>query len=348
MNPTPALSLTHPADIEREILRQIAAASASRTKASLFNLVIFRRAFARDPSAETLGYLLGRRPARLVVIESGTDGPSEAFVSARCHPDPRNQELCFQEIRIQNGSDGVGGDPGFWSPLLIRDIPVFVWWLESTAGLPEVVERIAALTDRFIADSGFAEDAGEDPATVLRTLAGGVHSRGVPCADFAWHRIHSLRLGTARLFDPPEARAALEEIRKVRLRGWRRTEALLFFFWLASRLGWTPARLQGEGASMSDARGATVEVEHERPQADGQTCVLEIELAGGGSLGLKRESEAPGCILLEGPGERREHLSFDLPSPGESLLREVDAHAMEPVFAEVLDLVNAAGSPEGG
>jgi hypothetical protein len=197
------VSLTHPADIEREIQRQIAAASATRTKASLFNLLIFRRAFSLDPSAEALDYLLGRRPARLILVEGGVDSPSEAFVSARCHPDPASVELCFQEIRIQCGPDGVGRDRGFWSPLLIRDIPMFVWWLDRMESLPGQLPGLAPLADRLIVYSGFAEQQGESPQAVLGSLAAEVARTGVPCSDFSWRRLHSLRLNTARLFDPP-------------------------------------------------------------------------------------------------------------------------------------------------
>ena len=81
-------------------------------------------------------------------------------MSARCHPDPKNLELCFQEIRIQEGAGGSGRDPGFWSPLLIRDIPVFAWWLQPLERLQEAVGEIAPFTDRFLGDSTFSEGLG--------------------------------------------------------------------------------------------------------------------------------------------------------------------------------------------
>jgi hypothetical protein len=349
------VSLTHPEDIEREIQRQIAAASATRTKASLFNLVIFRRAFSRDPSAEALGYLLGRRPARLILIESGTDGPAEAFVSARCHPDPKNLELCFQEIRIQGGSDDVGRDPGFWSPLLIRDIPVYVWWLEELRGLDGALGRLAPFADRFLGDSTFAEERGEDPVTALQALAERVHAAGLPCADVSWHRTFALRLGTARLFDPPAAREALGRIRQIRLEGGRRVEGLLYFLWLASRLGWSPQRVGGAEATMLDGRGNEVRLRHERIAALEQGMRVQVELQDGQTLALECPGRAPaaqagegsGCGLLSGPGERREHVALRVPTPGEVLLREVDRHATDPIYADVLGLF-AAARPEGG
>ena len=344
------MSLTHPADIEREIQHQIAAASATRTKASLFNLVIFRRAFTLDPSAEALDYLLGRRPARLILVESGVDSPSEAFVSARCHPDPGSVELCFQEIRIQNGPDGVGGDPGFWSPLLIRDIPMFVWWLEATEALPERLAGLAPLTDRFTIHSGFAEQRGESPPAVLRRLAVEVAMAGIPCSDFSWQRIQPLRLNTARLFDPPASRDLLQEIRSVRLRGGTQAESLLYFLWLASRLGWTPRSGRGGSLGMTDATGAEVRVIHETPGPLESGVAVRIELTDGRRLELQcrgAEDRHSGCGQLSGPNDRKEFVSFVVPTVGEILLREVDSHAPDRVFREVLELFAASTSAGG-
>ena len=301
VNPTTAKRLTDPREIEREIQRQIAASSASRTKASLFNLVIFRRLFATDPSAEALGYLLGRRPARLILIESGSTNPSEAFVSARCHPDPKNVELCFQEVRIQDGPDAVGRAPGFWSPLLIRDIPVFVWWLEAIDLLPALLPGIVPFADRFLADSGFAEEQGTDAGEALRGLADGARAHALPLSDFSWHRLHPLRLAAARLFEPPAARDLLQRIRAVHLQGGRRAEALLLFHWLAARLGWTPAPAAGAAAGapavprtrrleMHDASGTAVRLVHEQPRRLEAGFALQFELVGGRTLGL----ECPG------------------------------------------------------
>jgi len=344
------VSLTHPADIEREIQRQIVAASASRTKASLFNLVIFRRAFSLDPSAEALDYLLGRRPARLILIESGVDSPSEAFVSARCHPDPGSLELCFQEIRIQDGPDGVGRDPGFWSPLLIRDIPMFVWWLEGMEPLAELLPGLAPLTDRFTAHSGFAEERGESPFEVLRRLAVEVSAAKVPCSDFSWQRIQPLRLNTARLFDPPGSRELVNRIRSVRLRGGARVESLLYFLWLASRLGWTP-RLERQGAvRMLDGSGAGVQVTHEAPGPLEAGVAVRIGVADGRRLEFQcrgAEERQSGCGQLSGPDGRKEYVSFVIPTVGEILLREVDSHTPDRVFQEVLELF-AANMPTGG
>jgi hypothetical protein len=347
------VSLTHPAEIEREIQRQIAAASASRTKASLFNLVIFRRAFSLDPSAEALDYLLGRRPARLILVESGVDSPSEAFVSARCHPEPTSLELCFQEIRIQDGPDGVGRDPGFWSPLLIRDIPVILWWLEGMDRLPELLPGLAPVTDRLTGYGTFAEGRGEDPFGVLGRLAVEVSEAGIPCSDFSWRRIQPLRLNTARLFDPPGSRELLGEIRSVRLRGGARVEFLLYLFGIAARLGWAPRlRRRGtragageEALGMTDASGSEVQVTHESPGPLEAGVGVRIEVADGRGLEFEcrgGERSRPGCGQLSGPDGRKEFVSFSIPTAGEILLREVDSHAPDPIFRDVLALFAAA------
>lgn len=337
------MSLTRPVEIERELQRQIAAASASRSKASLFNLVIFRRCFRPDPSAEALAYLLGKRPARILLVESGYNGSSEAGVSARCHPDPKNAELCFQEILIQVGDDGIGREPGFWSPLLIRDIPVFLWWLEPLQPFPELLEQAESFADRFLIHTGLG--SADDPLTLYRRLASHQAAAGVPVSDFAWHRTLPLRVGAARLFAPAAVREALSRIEAVRLRGGAPAEGLLLFLWLASRLNWRllgwnhlqskkPAELDVLTATFRDSTGQEVSLEHQSPGALEGGFSVQFVLHGSPSLELSCSGE--GCATLPGKDGELQRLRLAIPSPGEILLREVDSPRTDPLFPAAL------------
>ena len=90
---------------------------SSGTRTNIFTLIVFRSKGAPEPGnpdhVETaLQYLLGKRPARIITIRRARSPRTEAWVSGRCFPDRRNKGVCFEEVRIESGDDGVGADPG--------------------------------------------------------------------------------------------------------------------------------------------------------------------------------------------------------------------------------------------
>ena len=248
-----------PRSIEREIARIRERESnpySSGVKTNLFTLVIFRKPGKRekdDPLAAALQYMLGRRPARIITIDRVDAPETGVVVSGRCFPDRRNRGVCFEEVQIESGEDGLGEDPGAWAPLLIRDLPVYAWWPDSLAdsdfSWQKPILEAASLIDKLIVDSANTQDSGA-PASVtmggllsLREKAGGSFF----ISDFAWRRGRVLRELTARAFDQPEMRLLLSAIRSVALDGGTRADSLLFSCWLSTRLGWAP--LGGDDAA---------------------------------------------------------------------------------------------------
>ena len=136
----------------------------------------------------------------------------ESRSSGRCFPDRRNRGVCFEEVRIESGADGLGKDPGAWAPLLIRDLPVFAWWPDSLNGSDDSWQApildASSLIDKLIVDSGSAPDHERAVFATARSLlalkekAGGAFFT----SDFAWRRSRVLRELTARAFDQPETR----------------------------------------------------------------------------------------------------------------------------------------------
>ena len=260
-----------PREIEREIGRIRERESnpySSGVKTNLFNLVIFagQGEAGAQAAAPALQYLLGKRAARIITIDrEGASQSTGAVVSGRCFPDARSRGVCFEEIRIF--ADAPGMDIGAWAPLLIRDIPVYAWRLgrptrESLAPVLEAAEFI----DKLIVDSSAGRSRASAREAIRALGAFRIAARrSVVVADFAWRRIHALRVQAARAFDPPETRARLGEIREVSVAGLPPAEGTLFFLWLASRLGWAPgqgptmreAATEVKGASGAAAKGAS-------------------------------------------------------------------------------------------
>ena len=210
------------------------------------------------------------------------DGAAGATVSGRCSPGTLDRGVCLEEIDVAAGGDPLGVGAGAWTPLLARDIPTFLWiagaW--TPANLPP---DAAAHADKLIVDGSLADDA---PAALaaLHRLREATRGR-LAVADLAWSRTLPLRVQAARAFDPPEARDALDGLAAVRLAGGTRSEALLFFLWLASRLGWRPSAGR-DGPSFADPAGRTVSLVHENPAPLAGGARLSFAVRGAGRRGL--------------------------------------------------------------
>ena len=117
-------TMLDPRAIEAEIARIREKESnpySSGTKTNIFTLVVFRSGKAWVPGTPdhvdaALQFLLGKRPARIITIRSSGEPRTDAWVSGRCFPDKRNRGVCFEEVYIECGNDGVGADPGRGRP----------------------------------------------------------------------------------------------------------------------------------------------------------------------------------------------------------------------------------------
>jgi hypothetical protein len=289
------------------------------TKTNLFTLLVFRRGGAAgtalaDPVERALSFLLGKRPARIITVTPARAPRTEAYVSGRCFPDKRNRGVCFEEVRIETGDDGLGADPGTWSPLLIRDLPVFAW-LPDGPGIADIpwaasLREADGLVDKLLVDSSLA--GGDRDAAGLPALADlARRAPGIPLADFSWRRSRVLREQTARFFDPPETRGQLAALRAVRLWGASPAEAWLYFHWLQARLG----------------RSLAVEHAADGSLAEGFRVSLAIDGFPDAEIGCTKG----GCLSR---GEERG--SYRFPTDGEILLEEVDTLVRDPVFHQAL------------
>ncbi|HEY9593629.1 MAG TPA: glucose-6-phosphate dehydrogenase assembly protein OpcA [Spirochaetia bacterium] len=304
--------------IEKEIVRIRERESnpySSGTKTNLFTLLIFRGAptDGDDPVETTLQYLLGRRPARIITIQRSSADHTEASVSGRCYPDKRNRGVCFEEVRIDAGTDGLGSDPGAWMPIVLRDLPVFAWLPDAdVAPWEPTLRQAAGLVDKLVVDSSRLRlgDSVTETIAVLRELRR--KTADIPLlADFAWRRGHVLREQSARAFDPPDIRPLLDRVTRVRLFGGSTAEAALFFRWLEVRLG----------------RALAVEHAAVGPLTEG----FKVDFFAGGKDPIEIGCTRGGCLSR---GEEKGAYRF--PTDGEILLAEVDSLARDTVFQEVL------------
>ena len=157
-----------------------------------------------------------------------------------------------------------------WSiPLLVPDLPVFLWWTGTPPSDARHLDDLVGLADRLIVDSA-------DFARADRTLPeiASLSRLHVGITDLNWARLTHWRELVAQFFDVPAWRPFLDDITGIRVgfavdmdgRDIHPSQALLLLGWLASRLGWqvveplAPAEAGGLLFRMKRADGAPVMV----------------------------------------------------------------------------------------
>jgi glucose-6-phosphate dehydrogenase assembly protein OpcA len=213
----------------------------------VLNLVLF----STDPDAETsaaniLDDITVTHPCRAILAISRPSDASrlEAWVSARCHlPSARAaKQICCEQITVRSEGQGLFELPSVVLPLLVDDLPVFLWW--RTSDFENVmVEPFLVQTDRLIVDSSLWTS----PRTALQNLHKCMQAFGdtVGVSDINFRRIKAWRHALATSFDDDYVGLSLDDLRTINgvtivFNGPSPMRPLLLTSWLASRLGMEP------------------------------------------------------------------------------------------------------------
>ena len=295
--------------LERELarLRRSSGAHAKEhgvpvARASVLNLVVFatREIHARRAAA-TIDQLATRHPSRAIVIVADREpggGPPELEMHCHLsHPDGA-QQVSYEQILIRARGAADRRLVSAVIPLLLPDLPVFLWWTETPPLDLPFFDDLLRLANRLIVDSGdFARPDRTLPRLHAVARAG---DRRYGVTDFNWTRITPWRELVMQFFDVPAWRPFLDTITGIRVgfavdadgREIHPSQALLFIAWLASRLGWTAI----ESLAPSEAGGLLFAMR--RP--DGQEIAVRVRprfirgLDEGDLSGLRIQSEDGG------------------------------------------------------
>ena len=341
--------------LERELMRLRRAATAhakeqGRTvaRASVLNLVVYadREAHAMRAAAST-GRLSRRHPSRAIVVlgDRKTAGV-DVTVQLHCHV-PREEEqaeVYFEQILARVRGDADDRVASVVIPLLVPDLPTFLWWTGTPPADRRRFDDLLALADRLIVDS--ADFARPDRTLKeISDLGRSDRKRRFGLTDLNWTRLTPWRELIAAFFDVSAWRPCLDAIVGVRIgfgvdmdgRDIHPSQALLLIGWLASRLGWrattalSPSEAGGMFFTMLDAQDAPVLMRvrprFERGLDAGDISGVRIQARRDGVLYefvLKRDPDprhVTATVLAD--GELRSRRVVPLPDPGiEELLRE--------------------------
>jgi glucose-6-phosphate dehydrogenase assembly protein OpcA len=228
------------ADMHREMLRS-SGLEGGTVRLSVLNLVA---ACGDDASADVAEQAVGRlgakHPARAIVIVAEPRGPHEmeADISLRCSAVDEGQ-VCAELVRLHVGGEAAYHMASVVTPLLVPDIPVYLWLVGSPPLHQAFGQDAVAICERLIIDSGEYEDH----AGTLRVLSDELESVGdaISLCDVAWERARLWRQLIAQAFDGGEMRPFVRGITSVDVEcsGDRiSAQAWLVSGWLASRLDW--------------------------------------------------------------------------------------------------------------
>jgi glucose-6-phosphate dehydrogenase assembly protein OpcA len=220
-------------------------------RSSVLNLIVVTDEESAPEITASVSKLAGRYPARAVVFITDPEGESNVDVglSAFCHArGGGGAQVCAEQVTIQAEGPPAEHLESLAGPLLIPDLPVFLWYPGEFSPRSPEFGAMAELADRVILDSA----ASEGYEACLRDIAGLVEDPATPAiGDLQWVGLSPWRSLLADTFGAPERAGELEKIEsaEVLYAPGGENRALLLIGWLASTLGWKPesADRNGEG-----------------------------------------------------------------------------------------------------
>jgi glucose-6-phosphate dehydrogenase assembly protein OpcA len=227
-------------------------------RSSVLNLIVVTDEESAEEITTSVSRLAGRYPARAVVLIADPDEGEpnvDVGLSAFCHArGGGGAQVCAEQITIHAEGPPAEHLESLAGPLLVPDLPVFLWYPGAFSPRSPGFFAMAQLADRVILDS--AGGPQEDHEACLRRISELLEDPATPAiGDLQWVGLSPWRSLLADTFGAPERAGELEKIERVEVlyAPGGENRALLLVGWLASALGWTP-----ESTTRNDG-GQTIE-----------------------------------------------------------------------------------------
>lgn len=287
--------------IERELVALWTQASGDEDggviRSSILNLLVYIPDVSDAAEADNILIdVTAAHPSRAILIvadRGATEARLEAQVTSRCTlPTGTSKQVCCEQVTITAAGEGLDEVPSAVAPLLLADLPVYLWWRGEPRILDKTLFRkLADISDRVVIDSALFNDQHGD----LASMAAVLHEtpRWTAISDLNWARLTAWRALLASFYDVAGYRPLLNKVRRVTIRYAPLTtdstaiptRALLLGGWLASRLRWglrpgPPKRTEYATTFEFSADGRTFELEfsHTRREIEpGHLALVTLE-----------------------------------------------------------------------
>ena len=317
---------------------------AGVVRACVLSLIVYTESDEeRDEVNTLLEEVMARHPCRAIVLlvdRQSAESRLEAYVSTRCNTERAAKQICCEQITVEAGGAVVDTATTAVVPLLVPDVPVFLWWKDIPHYEDKLFNQLSNVADRIVIDSAAFDHPHQDVLKLARILEPGE----LRLSDLNWGRLTSWRSLVASFWDVSDYRASLSEVERIRIEydppdvahDEIAPKALLALGWIASALKWeideagstsdagqTTFKLRGDGRDIEAVLVATDDV----AGRDGLITKLVITTARGDEfyveLRLDEGKLATGASL-GGAYTVGRVLKYEARSEGQRLSAELD------------------------
>ncbi len=248
-----------------------ASSKAGVTRACALNLLVYTTPWDDHGRLEDLLERINEQhPGRTLVLVAYRDTATprlEGYVSMRCRLlGGTGKQICGEQVTIEAGGPLLETAATAIAPLLVSDVPVYLWWKDIPHYEDKLFDRLAQMADRIVIDSAAFDHPYDDLLRLSKMIDD--KSRRMRVSDLNWGRLTSWRTLLASFWDVPAYRPLLDEIDRVTIK-YRSPQdapeeiapkALLLAGWLASRLGWEVVGTAVGKATRGTEEGAVCEL----------------------------------------------------------------------------------------
>src|SRR4051812_35614544 len=190
-------------------------ANSAITRACTLNLIVYTSAREdRESTSQLVEEINTQHPGRTIILIADRDSTVnslDAFVSTRCRAlSGALTGLCGEQITIEANGDAVDTAATAVTPLLIPDVPVFLWWKDVPDYSDKLWRYLVDFSDRVVVDSTAFDNITGDFDSLDQLLA--EHSHELILSDLNWGRLTEWRALLASFWDVPSYREYLSQI----------------------------------------------------------------------------------------------------------------------------------------
>jgi glucose-6-phosphate dehydrogenase assembly protein OpcA len=264
--------------------------------------------------------------------------------------------VCCEQVTIKASEDHLNEAPSAIVPLLISDLPVYLWW-RAVPKLQdkELYSRLRAISDRVVIDSARFNDPEGDMHRLAKTFDHG--GQGAALSDLNWARLTTWRALLAGFYDVQAYRPRLDRLQRITVSyaapadnpSAISTRALLLGGWLVSRLGWKfdPAASLRDGNSAAFGfkagdRSVQLGFSHtERPIQPGHLASVTLSTDGEGCCEFSVRRSADGARIetaatVEDEQRPKRVLSYETLEESALISKELEIPGFDRVYEEAV------------